>query len=188
MKRTGIFAICAVWLGVALPAGAATLSVGKATIQRMLVENVFTDNGRWVLQSGLCHVYLESPRSWLAQGRVFVEAQLSAQVGVEMSGQCMGSALASKVVMSGRLTGSGTTVTLAEVRFDRVADDPSGGATDLLQSIAPTLPPVDVLKTIRARLADSGEPPISVDSLQIDSVTTSDTAVAIRFDFGVSAP
>ena len=69
-----------------------------------------------------------------------------------------------------------------------MADDASGGATDLLQSLAPTLPPIDVLKTIRARLADSGEPPISVDSLQIDSVTTSDTAVAIRFDFGVSAP
>ena len=98
------------------------------------------------------------------------------------------SGFASKVVLSGRLVGAATTLTLAEVRFDRVADEATGGASDLLQSIAPTLPPIDVLKTIRDRLADADEVPISVDTLQINNVTTSDKAVSVRFDFELSAP
>jgi len=170
------------------PAAAATLTVGNATIQRALVEGVFTQNGRWYLQDGVCYVYLDSPRTWLADGRVHIEAQLSSQLGVEMSGSCVGTAFASKIVMSGRLVGAGTTLSLAEVRIDRVENDASGGAVDLLQSLALSLPPVDVLKTARARLADQGEVPISVDSLQIDSVTTSDTAVTVRFDVALRAP
>jgi hypothetical protein len=109
-------------------------------------------------------------------------------LGVEMSGSCVGTAFASKVVMSGRLVGAGTTLSLAEVRFDRIEDNAAGGALDILQSMAVALPPVDVLKTARERLADNGDVPISVDSLQIDSVTTSDTAVTIRFDIGLRAP
>jgi hypothetical protein len=188
MRWLGIFALAALPVCISVPVAAATLTIGKATIQKLLVERVFNNNGRWYLQDGICYAYLESPRTWLAEGRVFIEAHLASQLGVEMSGQCVGSSFASKVVLSGRLVGAATTLTLAEVRFDRVADETTGGASDLLQSIAPTLPPIDVLQTIRDRLADADEIPIAVDTLQINNVTTSDTAVAVRFDFALSAP
>ena len=113
---------------------------------------------------------------------------MSSQLGVEMSGSCVGNALASKVEMSGRLVGAGTTLSLADVRIDRIDDAAAGSALDLLQSIVPAPPPVDVLSTIRDRLADSDEVPISVERLSIDSVTTSDTDVTIQFDFGLRAP
>jgi len=170
------------------PAAAATLTVGKASIQRLFVEGVFNKNGRWYLQDGACYAYLESPRTWLAGGRVHIEAHLSSQLGVEMSGSCVGNPLAAKVEMSGRLTGAGTTLSLADVRVDRIDDAAAGSALDVLQSIVPAPPPVDVLSTIRERLAESDEVPISVDKLSIDSVTTSDTEVAIQFDFALRAP
>lgn len=188
MNGFRIFCVCAFATLASVSADAVTLTVGNATIQRALVEGVFTQNGRWYLQDGLCYVYLDSPRTWLADGRVHIEAQLSSQLGVEMSGSCVGTAFASKVVMSGRLVGAGTTLSLAEVRIDRIENDASGSAVDLLQSMAVALPPVDVLKTARERLAGEGDVPISVDTLQIDSVATSDTAVTVRFDVGLSAP
>jgi hypothetical protein len=188
VNRTSILLFCALALATPVPLTAATLTVGKATIQRLFVERVFTQNGRWYLQDGTCYAYLESPRTWLADGRVHVEAHLASQLGVEMSGGCVGSSFASNVVLSGRLVGAGTTLSLAEVKFDRIENNGTGGALDLLQSIAVTLPPIDVLSTIRDRLADSDEVPISVDTLRIDSVTTSDVAVAIQFDVGLRAP
>jgi hypothetical protein len=171
-----------------LPVTAATLTVGTASIQRLFVEGVFNKNGRWYLQDGVCYAYLDSPRTWLAGGRVHIEARLSSLLGVEMSGSCVGNPLASKIEMSGRLVGAGTTLSLADVKIDRIEDQAAGSALDLLQSMVPAPPPVDVLSTIRDRLADSDDVPISVDTLRIDSVTTSDTEVTIQFDFGVRAP
>jgi hypothetical protein len=187
MKLLRSFAIVALSTATPVPAAAATLTVGSATMQNILVERMFNKDGRFYLQDGICYAYLESPRIWLGQARVFIEAQLRSQLGVEISGQCVGSGLAPKVVMSGRLVGAGTTLTFVEVRIDRVDDD-AAGASDLLQSIAPALPPIDILSTIRARLADAHGIPISVDSLRIDSVTTSDDAVTVRFDIGLRAP
>jgi hypothetical protein len=188
MNRFGFLCFSTFLILASTSTAAATLTVGTATIQRALVEGVFTQNGRWYLQQGVCYVYLDSPRTWLADGRVHIEAQLSSQLGVEMSGGCVGTTFASKVVMSGRLIGAGTTLSLAEVRIDRIENDASGSAVDLLQSMTVALPPVDVLKVARERLAGESDVPISVDMLQIDSVTTSDTAVTVRFDVGLRAP
>ncbi len=121
-------------------------------------------------------------------GRVHIEAHLSSQLGVEMAGSCAGNALAAKVEMSGRLVGTGTTLSLADVRVDRIDDAAAGSELDVLQALIPAPPPLDVLKAIRERLADSDEVPITVDKLSIDSVTTSDTEVAIQFDFALRAP
>ncbi len=181
--------LLAVSMVAPVPVAAATLTVGKASIQRLFVEGVFNKNGRWYLQDGVCYAYLESPRTWLAGGRVHIEAHLSSQLGVEMGGSCAGNALSAKVEMSGRLVGAGTTLSLADVRVDRIDDNATGNTLDLLQSMVPAPPPVDVLSTIRERLADAGEEvPISVDKLSIDSVTTSDADVTVQFDFALRAP
>jgi hypothetical protein len=188
MKKQWTFLVLALSVVASMSAAAATLTVGKASIQRLFVEGVFNKNGRWYLQEGACYAYLDSPRTWLAGGRVHIEAKLSSQLGVEMSGNCVGNPLAAKVEMSGRLTGAGTTLSLVDVKVDRIDDAATGNELDVLQALIPALPPLDVLKTIRERLADSEEVPITVDKLSIDSVTTSDTEVAVRFDFALSAP
>ncbi len=188
MKKQWTFLVLALSVAVSMPAAAATLTVGKASIQRLFVEGVFNKNGRWYLQEGACYAYLDSPRTWLAGGRVHIEAKLSSQLGVEMSGNCVGNPLAAKVEMSGRLTGAGTTLSLVDVKVDRIDDAATGNELDVLQALIPAPPPLDVLKTIRERLADSEEVPITVDKLSIDSVTTSDTEVAVEFNFAVRAP
>jgi hypothetical protein len=168
---------------------AATLTLGTAAVQKLVAERLFSEQGRWYLLNGTCYAYLESPRTSLAQGRIVIEAHLSSQLGVEMSGSCVGSGFNSKVVMSGRLVGAGSTLTLTEIRFDRVEDDATRSALNLLQSVAPTtLPPFDVLAAIRARPVKPDELPITVDTLQIDGVTTSDKAITVRFDFALRAP
>jgi hypothetical protein len=188
MKNQWTFLLLALSVVASMPAAAATLTVGKASIQRLFVEGVFNKNGRWYLQEGACYAYLDSPRTWLAGGRVHIEARLSSQLGVEMSGNCVGNPLAAKVEMSGRLMGSGTTLSLVEVKVDRIDDAATGSELDALQALIPAPPPLDVLKTIRERLADSEEVPVTVEKLSIDSVTTSDTEVAVRFDFALRAP
>jgi hypothetical protein len=188
MTRQWIASLLALSIVVPMPAIAATLTVGKASIQRALEEGVFNKNGRWYLQDGVCYAYLDSPRTWLAGGRVHIEAHLSSQLGVEMAGSCAGNALAAKVEMSGRLVGAGTTLSLADVKIDRIDDAATGGELDVLQALIPAPPPLDVLKAVRERLAESDEVPISVEKLSIDSVTTSDTEVAVQFDFALRAP
>ncbi len=188
MKRQWTFLLLALSVVASMPAAAATLTVGKASIQRLFVEGVFNKNGRWYLQEGACYAYLDSPRTWLAGGRVHIEAKLSSQLGVEMSGSCVGNPLAAKVEMSGRLMGAGTTLSLVEVKIDRIDDAATGSELDALQALIPAPPPLDVLKTIRERLADSEEVPVTVEKLSIDSVTTSDTEVAVQFDFALRAP
>jgi hypothetical protein len=188
MKRQWTFLVLALSVVASTPAAAATLTVGKASIQRLFVEGVFNKNGRWYLQEGACYAYLDSPRTWLAGGRVHIEAKLSSQLGVEMSGNCVGNPLAAKVEMSGRLMGAGTTLSLVEVKVDRIDDAATGNELDVLQALIPAPPPLDVLTTIRERLADSEEVPITVEKLSIDSVTTSDTDVAVQFDFALRAP
>lgn len=188
MKNLRIVSLLALSIVVSAPVAAATLTVGKASIQRLFVEGVFNKNGRWYLQDGVCYAYLESPRTWLAGGRVHIEAHLSSLLGVDMSGSCVGNSLAAKVEMSGRLVGIGTTLALADVRVDRIDDQAAGSTLDVLQSMVPAPPPVDVLSTISDRLADSDDVPISVDALRIESVTTTDAEVTIQFDFGLRAP
>ena len=188
MKRQWTFLLLALSVAASMPAAAATLTVGKASIQRLFVEGVFNKNGRWYLQEGACYAYLDSPRTWLAGGRVHIEAKLSSQLGVEMSGNCVGNPLAAKVEMSGRLMGAGTTLSLVEVKIDRIDDAATGSELDVLQALIPAPPQLDVLKTIRERLADSEEVPITVEKLSIDSVTTSDTDVAVQFNFALRAP
>jgi hypothetical protein len=189
MKKTAIILLSCFAAALATGADAATLTLGTASVQRLVAERLFSDHGRWYLLNGTCYAYLESPRTSLAQGRIVIEAHLSSQLGVEMSGGCVGSSFDSKVVMSGRLVGAGTTLSLTEIRFDRVEDDATRSALNLLQSIAPTtLPPFDVLAAIRARSVRPDELPITAETLQIDSVTTSDKAITVRFDFAVRAP
>jgi hypothetical protein len=189
MNKLGIIVLFCLTVAIPRPVNAATLTLGIATVQKLVAEQLFSEQGRWYLLKGTCYAYLESPRTWLAQGRIVIEAHLSAQLGVEMQGGCVGSGFASKVVMSGRPTGAGTTVSMTEVKFDRVEDDTTRSALDLLQSIAPTtLPPLDILAAIRARPVDPHELPITVDTLQIESVTTSDKSVTVRFDIGLHAP
>lgn len=189
MNRSWLIALAALTLAVPPTLAAATLTVGSATVQKLVAERVFDKQGRWFLQDGVCYAYLESPRTRLANGRIVIEAHLSSQLGVEMANGCVGSAFASNVVMSGRLTGAGSTLTLGEIRIDHVDDPTARSALDLLQSIAPTtLPPLDILQAIRSRPVDPGELPIAVDRIQIDSVTTTDDAITVRFDTALRAP
>ena len=190
MNKRWIPALLAVSIVAPVPVAAATLTVGKASIQRLFVEGVFNRNGRWYLQDGVCYAYLESPRTWLAGGRVHIEAHLSSQLGVEMAGSCAGNALAAKVEMSGSPGGRGHDA-VARRRAGRSHRRQCHGQrrSTCCRSMVPAPPPLDVLKYDSRTAGGLGEEvPISVDKLSIDSVTTSDADVTVQFDFALRAP
>src|SRR5260370_31515207 len=99
------------------------LTVGPATLLAIVSSQLFTKQGRWyLLDDGPCYAYLESPHVRLGHGRLYLDAHLSSRVGAQFAGTCLGAGFASDVTLSGKPIGTGSTLTLDDVRIDRVVD------------------------------------------------------------------
>jgi hypothetical protein len=128
----------------------------------------------------------------LADGRLYLDAHLSSRVGTEAFGSCVGVGFASNLTLSGRAVGSKSTLTLDEVRIDRVEDPATADALNLLQQVAPQALPravsIDVLATARGSPASIVGFSISVSAFQIISVTTQPAGIMVDFALSLNAP
>lgn len=185
------------WVGLLMAtatiAPASELSVGRATVQRLIGEQLFTDKGRWYLsEDGPCYAYLDHPQTRLAGGRVYIDARMSSRLGLRAGETCIGATLASNVTLSGRLIGQGSVLTLSDIRVDQVADADARGVLELLLSAAPELLPkamsIDVLTAVRGAPLNAGGFPVTVRAFHILDVATTVNAVIVRFDLSVTAP
>jgi hypothetical protein len=172
---------------------ASELVVGAQSVQKLVAEQLFNQQGRWYLMdNGPCYIFLESPRTRLASGRVVLDAHLSSRVGVAVGGNCMGSGFASKVTLSGKPVGKASTVTLDDVRVDHVEDGATAQVVDLLQSVtAQALSrafSLDVLAAVRGAPITAAGIPISLTQFRIADVTTRSDAIVVHFDLSLSAP
>ncbi len=169
------------------------LTLGASTIQKLVAQQLFNRQGRWyLLDNGPCYAYLEHPRTRLTGGRLLLDAHLSARVGVDMGGNCLGSGFASNVTLSGRLIGKASTVTLDDIRVDHAADSATAEVIDLIRQTAPQALPqvlsVDVLAAVRGTPIDAAGIPVSVTRFRIVDVATHTDAVIVQFDLSLSAP
>jgi hypothetical protein len=174
-------------------AQASRLAIGPETLQILIERALFTKQGRWyLLDQGPCYAYLESPKVHLADGRLYLDAHLSSRVGTEAFGSCVGVGFASNLTLSGRAVGSKSTLTLDEVRIDRVEDPDTADALNLLQQVAPQALPravsIDVLATARGSPASIVGFSISVSAFQIISVTTQPAGIMVDFALSLNAP
>lgn len=169
------------------------LVVGANTIQKLIAQQLFNKKGRWYLQdNGPCYAYLESPHTRLKGGRLLLDAHLSARIGVDVGGNCLGSGFASNVTLSGRLVGKASTLTLDDIQIDQVDDSATREAMDLILNVAPQALPrvlnVDVLAYVRGTPMNAAGIPVSLTQFRIVDVATRPDAVIVHFDLSLSTP
>ena len=166
----------------------AEIVLDQSAVQKLVVESLFKDNGRYYIQRGACSAYLESPAVTLTGGRVVIRSHLSARVGMDFGDSCAGVDLASWATVSGEPGAQGTTVRLANIRIEDVGD--ANTRIVLNSGLVTTLPgavELDVLKAVRSMLQGaSGQLQVEVLALHIESVRVADNKLSVRFDFKVA--
>ena len=179
--------VLAATLSSTAAAHAAEIVLEQSAVQKLVVESLFKDKGRYVLQGGACSAWLDNPTVTLANGRVVIRSHLSARIGMDFGDSCAGVDLASWATVSGEPSAQGTTVRLANIRVEDVGD--ANTRIVLNSGLAPTLPgalDLDVLKAVRAMLQGAGgQLQVDVQALNIESVRVADNRLSLRFDFRV---
>jgi hypothetical protein len=180
-------ALAAAALASTAGAHGAEIVLEQSAVQKLVVESLFRDNGRYVLQRGACSAWLDNPTVTLATGRVVIRAHLSARVGMDFGDSCAGVDLSSWATVSGAPSAQGTSVRLSDIRIEDVGD--ANTRIVLNSGLAPTLPgalDLDVLKAVRSMLQGvGGQLQVDVQALSIESVRVVDNRLSVRFDFRV---
>ncbi|MCB1909163.1 MAG: hypothetical protein KDH15_17495 [Rhodocyclaceae bacterium] len=183
--RRWVLAATAVLSGVGGHALGAEIVLEQSAVQKLVIEGLFKDNGRYYLQKGVCSAYLENPTTTLDGGRVVIRSRLSGRFGAVVGNECFGVGLASWTVVSGAPSAQGSVVRLDDIRLDDVGDP---DARLLLNSgLVPSLPTVfrlDVLQSVRAMLqGTNSQIQADVQALNIEAVRAAANQLSIRFDF-----
>lgn len=180
-------ALAAAALASTAGAHGAEIVLEQSAVQKLVVESLFRDNGRYVLQRGACSAWLDNPTVTLATGRVVIRAHLSARVGMDFGDSCAGVDLSSWATVSGAPSAQGTSVRLSDIRIEDVGD--ANTRIVLNSGLAPTLPgalDLDVLKAVRSMLQGAGgQLQADVQALNIESVRVVDNRLSVRFEFRV---
>jgi hypothetical protein len=174
-------------------ATASDLSLGPASIQKIVAEQLFNQEGRWYLvDNGPCYAYFDHPKTHLTEGRLVLNAHLSARLGVQLGDNCAGTDLASNVTISARPVGKGSSLTLEDIRFDRVEDGASRDALNTIQQIAPQALPkafsFDLLALVKDKSISAVGVPVTVSQFRILATETRRDAVKITYDMSLTAP
>ena len=169
-------------------ANGAEIVLEQSAVQKLVVESLFKENGRYYIQRGACSAYLDSPAVTLTGGRVVIRSRLNARLGMDFGDSCAGVDLASWTTVSGEPSAQGTSVRLVNIRIEEVSD--ANTRIVLNSGLVPTLPgavELDVLKAVRSMLQGaSGQLLVEVLVLNIESVRVSDNKLSVRFDFKVA--
>jgi hypothetical protein len=169
-------------------ANGAEIVLEQSAVQKLVVESLFKDNGRYYIQRGACSAYLDNPVVTLTGGRVVIRSHLNARLGMDFGDSCAGVDLASWATVSGEPSAQGTTVRLADIRIEDVGD--ANTRIVLNSGLIPALPgaiELDVLKAVRSMLQGaSGQFQVEVRALNIESVRVGDNKLSVRFDFKVA--
>ena len=179
--------IAALVLSAATAQGAEII-LEQSAVQKLVVESLFKDHGRFYIQRGACSAFLDSPAVSLSTGRVIIRSHLSARLGMDLGDSCAGVDLASWATVSGEPGAQGSTIRLTNIRIEDVGD--ANTRIVLNSGLVPTLPgaiELDVLKAVRTMLQSaSSQLQVDVQSLNIEAVRIVDNKLSVRFDFKVA--
>jgi hypothetical protein len=187
------YAFAALVSATSLAAAASDLSLGPNSIQTIIAEQLFNQQGRWYLvDNGACYAYFDRPKTHLTDGRLVLNAHLSARLGIQIGDHCAGTDMASNVTLSARPVGKGSYLTLEDIRFDRVEDSASRDAINALQQIAPEALPkafsFDLLALVKDKSIGAVGIPVTVTRFRILNTETRRDAVRITYDMSLTAP
>jgi hypothetical protein len=133
MKKLGRFFLHCSALALCLPPGvamaagpASELTIQNTAIQKMLMDELFIDKGRYnLLAPTACqYAYVDSPAVTVSEGRVRIKVRLSGKLGMEVGDKCVGGAGdVVRVTASGRPAFAGEKLVLTDIKVDEVSNE-----------------------------------------------------------------
>jgi hypothetical protein len=113
--------------GASMGAGAAgELTIQNTAIQKMLMDELFIDKGRYHLlpQTACQYAYVDSPAVTVSQGRVRIKVRLSGKLAVEVGDKCVGGASdVVHIAISARPAFSGDKLVMTDIKVDEVSNE-----------------------------------------------------------------
>lgn len=168
------------------------LTIHNTAIQKMLMNELFIDEGRYHLlpQTACQYAYVDSPVVSLSQGRVRIKARLSGKVAMEVGDQCVGTRSdVVQVKVSAKPTFSEERLVLTDIRVDEISNE--GYRVLLQQFLASAIPravTIDVREGLQRILSDRQSTyDVSVDRLSVTDIVAEDDQLRARLTFGLSA-
>lgn len=156
-----------------------------------MLRQAFDVNGRRLLAGDprQCNYALvQQPTLRLREGRLFLRAQFSGVLGVPgPSGGCSGLADAFWFEVSGRPTAQGDALGLDDLRLGEVKEVYRPLIESLMSGAVSQALRINLRAELQKMLDGAGGYRASLPLLEIRSVTTSDEAVTLRFDFRLEA-
>lgn len=168
------------------------LTIHNTAIQKMLMNELFIDEGRYhLLPTTACqYAYVDSPVVTLSQGRVRIKARVSGKVSMEVGDQCVGTRSdVVQVAVSARPVFSGEKLVLTDIRVDEISNE--GYRVLLQQFLASAIPraiEIDVREGLQRILADRQSTyEVVVDRLSVTDITAENNRLHARLTFGLTA-
>jgi hypothetical protein len=170
-------------------ARAAEIVLERTAVDRLVRQTLFTDRGRYYMQRGACYAYLDDPAVSLSGGRVYLQSNLAAFLGMPSGAQCVGVPIATRVTLSGRPAHQGGVVRLTDLRLENVADQSVRAL--LTSGLLPNVPAaieIDVAAAVRSMLKQPNIPYTSeLERLDITALSAEGDRLGVTFDFKLLA-
>lgn len=179
--------------GAAAAAGSLSeLTIHNTAIQKMLMNELFIDEGRYhLLPTTACqYAYVDSPVVTLSQGRVRIRARVSGKISMEVGDQCVGTRSdVVQVAVSARPAFSGEKLVLTDIRVDEISNE--GYRVLLQQFLASAIPraiEIDVRQGLQRILADRQSTyEVVVDRLAVTDIMAENNQLRAKLVFGLTA-
>ena len=179
--------------GVSLAAGPASeMTIHNTAIQKMLMDELFIDKGRYHLlpQTACQYAYVDSPAVTLSQGRVRIKVRLSGKLAMEVGDQCVGSTSdVVHVVISGRPIFSGENIVLTEIKVDEVSNETYRVLLQqFIQSAIPRAVEINVREGLQRILATRQSTyDVVVNQLSVTDLTAENNQLHATLAFSLTA-
>lgn len=179
--------------GALVAAGTASeIAIQNTAIEKMLMEELFIDRGRYnLLQETRCqYAYLDSPTVAISQGRVRIKVRLSGKLALEVGDQCVGSGSdVVRLTVSGKPTFAGEKIGLTDIRVDEVSNEAYRVLLQqFLESAVPRAVSIDLRQGLQRILADrQAKVEVTVSQLSVTELTAENNVLRAMLTFALSA-
>jgi hypothetical protein len=176
-----------------LAAGPASeLTIQNTAIQKMLMDELFIDKGRYHLlaQTACQYAYVDSPAVTVSQGRVRIKVRLSGKLAMKVGDQCVGGASdVVRVAISGRPTFSGEKLVLTDIKVDEVSNEAYRVLLQqFLESAIPRAVEINVREGLQRMLATRQSTyEVVVNQLSVTDLTAEDNQLHAKLTFSLMA-
>jgi len=171
---------------------ASELTIQNTAIEKMLLEELFIDRGRYhLIKETRCQfAYLDSPAVTISEGRVRIKVRLSGRLAMEVGEQCVGGGSdVVRLAVSGKPAYSGEKIGLTDIRLDEVSNEAYRPLLQqFLESAVPRAVTIDVREGLQRVLADrQSKVEVTVNRLSVTELSAEDNILHATLTFSLSA-